>query len=294
MKKIVALVLSLVMVLGLATVAFAATTYTYENKALTVSVADGSTVDVSAQGDVVKTDAVVNTTTVNGVTTTTKVPAFYTFANVAGEYYYECDKSVADYLFAIKGVGSVYVMKTTAPIAAINTADVATAYTAPLKPTCDKVGSGLATYLVIDGKYYSTTVTNGAKYAFLNGNMVVCDNQAATAQTHQLALADAKTFDAATGLVTSIECSVCEKPVAVYTKAGSFDGKEYVDTQLAWTLGNTNGTYFYVKGAAAVAPSVDAGDKVESAETFDAGIAMYVGMSVMAAAGSAVVLKKKD
>ena len=35
-------------------------------------------------------------------------------------------------------------------------------------------------------------------------------------------------------------------------------------------------------------------DKVESAETFDAGIAMYVGMSVMAAAGSAVVLKKKD
>ena len=35
-------------------------------------------------------------------------------------------------------------------------------------------------------------------------------------------------------------------------------------------------------------------DKVQSAETFDAGIAMYVGMSVMAAAGSAVVLKKKD
>ena len=35
-------------------------------------------------------------------------------------------------------------------------------------------------------------------------------------------------------------------------------------------------------------------DKVTSADTFDAGIAMYVGMSVMAAAGSAVVLKKKD
>ena len=41
------------------------------------------------------------------------------------------------------------------------------------------------------------------------------------------------------------------------------------------------------------APTVD-GDKVESPKTFDAGIAMYVGMSVMAAAGSAVVLKKKD
>ena len=44
----------------------------------------------------------------------------------------------------------------------------------------------------------------------------------------------------------------------------------------------------------AFAAPTPAGDKVESAETFDAGIAMYVGMSIMAAAGSAVVLKKKD
>ena len=48
----------------------------------------------------------------------------------------------------------------------------------------------------------------------------------------------------------------------------------------------------YLLGGAS-APAVDT-EKVESAETFDAGIAMYVGMSVMAAAGSAVVLKKKD
>ena len=41
------------------------------------------------------------------------------------------------------------------------------------------------------------------------------------------------------------------------------------------------------------APAVD-GETVTSPKTFDAGIAMYVGMSVMAAAGSAVVLKKKD
>ena len=45
-------------------------------------------------------------------------------------------------------------------------------------------------------------------------------------------------------------------------------------------------------GSAVVTPSTD---KVTSAATFDAGIAMYVGMSVMAAAGSAVVIgKKKD
>ena len=60
---------------------------------------------------------------------------------------------------------------------------------------------------------------------------------------------------------------------------------------------NTHDAWFFVEPAAAsvggtvVTPDTD---KVESAETFDAGIAMYVGMSVMAAAGSAVVLKKKD
>ena len=43
-----------------------------------------------------------------------------------------------------------------------------------------------------------------------------------------------------------------------------------------------------------VGGSVSTETKVESAATFDAGIAMYVGMSVMAAAGSAVVLKKRE
>ena len=55
---------------------------------------------------------------------------------------------------------------------------------------------------------------------------------------------------------------------------------------------NVNGTECAYWTAAVAAP--EATDKVESAQTFDAGIAMYVGMSVMAAAGSAVVLKKKD
>ena len=46
-------------------------------------------------------------------------------------------------------------------------------------------------------------------------------------------------------------------------------------------------------GGTVVTPSTD--KTVTSADTFDAGIAMYVGMSVMAAAGSAVVIgKKKD
>ena len=52
--------------------------------------------------------------------------------------------------------------------------------------------------------------------------------------------------------------------------------------------------YTVVGGGAPVVAPADKDNTVESPKTFDAGIAMYVGMSVMAAAGSAVVLKKKD
>ena len=60
-----------------------------------------------------------------------------------------------------------------------------------------------------------------------------------------------------------------------------------------------NGVYTYIVqsasagGYAPVAPSTPE-KVVTSADTFDAGIALYVGMSVMAAAGSAVVLKKRE
>ena len=284
MKKIVALILALVMVMGLATVASAATTNTYENKAVTMVKADGSKVDVSTFGDITKYDAVKNTQTVNGVTTTTYAPAYYTFEN-GSMYYYECDKSVAKYMLTIKNVGTVYVLGFNATLDAFD-ATPASVYTAPEEATCGKVGADEDVYVVVDGKYYATEGVV-AKYALVNGNMVIYYDEPVDATAHQLAAADALTFDAKTGKITSVKCSVCKEAVAVYAKAGSFDGKTYVPAF------NDGTQYYYVAGAVASTPAVDT-DKVESAETFDAGIAMYVGMSVMAAAGSAVVLKKKD
>ena len=58
-----------------------------------------------------------------------------------------------------------------------------------------------------------------------------------------------------------------------------------------------NGVYTYIVQSASAggyAPSTTPEKVVTSADTFDAGIALYVGMSVMAAAGSAVVLKKRE
>ena len=86
------------------------------------------------------------------------------------------------------------------------------------------------------------------------------------------------------GKTTSIECTVCGlDAVQVANKLALPVGA----TQIAGTLSGV----WYWPSTPVVTPSTD---KVQSAETFDAGIAMYVGMSVMAAAGSAVVLKKKD
>ena len=287
MKKIVALVLSLVMVLGLATTAFAANTYTYANEDVKFVAADGRVSNIAAGGALTKTEAVKNTTTINGKTTTTFAPAYYTFANWAG-YYYECDKSVADWQLTIKGVGSVYVMESATEITPFD-ATPASIYTAPLLATCGKVGSGEDVYVIVDGKYYGTETAVDVQYALVNGNMVVYDKAAVeTAKPHTLAAAAAVTYDAKTGAITSVLCPDCKQTIAVYAKAGSFDGKEY---KPAFTVGNVQ--YYFVAGEVASAPVVDT-EKVESAETFDAGIAMYVGMSVMAAAGSAVVLKKKD
>ena len=105
--------------------------------------------------------------------------------------------------------------------------------------------------------------------------------------------------------VTKVYCDLCkneftfvEAPV-VSAAVAAFGAGNYFDLMAATNTQAAKAVYLAIdetSGAVADAPATapEAGDKVESAETFDAGIAMYVGMSVMAAAGSAVVLKKKD
>jgi len=97
----------------------------------------------------------------------------------------------------------------------------------------------------------------------------------------------AYTFDKAYKIV-GVKCAECGTAAVIYPNFASVPKADKADAV------EINGDEYYVwlAGPGAV---VDTETKVESAETFDAGIAMYVGMSVMAAAGSAVVIgKKKD
>ena len=117
-------------------------------------------------------------------------------------------------------------------------------------------------------------VETSTDYLMVGGKMV----PVAFVTNHKVA--HTPVYEIKNGKVLSIECGACglkavEAPNALSVPKGitAFDGNWY------WPVAGVS------------TPSTD---KVQSAETFDAGIAMYVGMSVMAAAGSVVVLKKKD
>ena len=90
------------------------------------------------------------------------------------------------------------------------------------------------------------------------------------------------------GVITAIECKECGMDAV---KAANFMS---IPKNAQNVYDNVAQTYWYFPSSVAAGAVVDTETKVESAETFDAGIAMYVGMSVMAAAGSMVVLKKRE
>ena len=278
MKKIVALVLSLVMVLGLATVAMADTTtttlkYTDGYKLYTMTGTDDLN---TLKSDYTKSVTGNVTTTVGDKTTVKYTATTYT---VDGNVLTEVDATVAKYKLVKDNAIVAYLTDA----GAVSTEAVVTKAVTTVKAekaTCgDYVGDGEAVVFVIDGKAYEST---GANWAVYNGKFVNYGN-VVTPVAHKYA---ANTYSAADASIATVKCTVCKNVYNTLTA-------KQVATMLpaAYTYDAT--LQVYVATGATVAADADT-DKVESAETFDAGIAMYVGMSVMAAAGSAVVLKKKD
>ena len=274
MKKIVALVLSLVMVLGLATTAMAADVVTA--KAFK-STADG----VLVVGDETATFAAAVAPVLNadGKQTNTANVAYYNF--VGSDCVVVDSLAAADFVLYSDAAGKNVMMYLKKAVVAY--AGSGTAYT-NFGKACGQVN-----YAAEAGKTYYTSNALGSTGIYVadvkgtmalmvGGQMVTVSGPVADTTFAEKHAAVPTVKD---GKVTGYTCAAC--------KAVAVEAPNFMSIPKGASQDGLAGNWYWT--AAVEAPATD---KVESAQTFDAGIAMYVGMSVMAAAGSAVVLKKKD
>ena len=257
MKKIVALALCLIMALSLATVAFAATTYT---------------LDTATGDELVVKDA-------------------------AGYVTRYVDKTTGDVYVTVDGGTKKIFINATDSLITVNAAADANNYgkytvtaekvkvPAAADRKCGDVTDG--DLYVAGGVYYKKVdyTAGDTKMVWLNvDGVVVC------AHTHTLAEADVEKHVIAPvygddGKVAGFTCTECDAKLS-YTKvlADALKAGVIYDTVTA------GATDYYVMYAAA---GTTAAAGVTSAKTFDAGVALYAGMALMSVAGSAVVIGKK-
>ena len=301
MKKIVALVLSLVMVLGLATTAFGAVEAAKEYDDLYVV----ETSSTDPADDAVQTDldwykevavkynkdgervenalgelAGKQAYFTDGTTYYLQVPALAAATHVA--YIDEDCEKVKFYLLAMPAEAALMYSDA---VAFTNIGDDCGEY---------DLETMLGDDFDADAKYYAV---KGIDYNYVVVAVDDVDDTEAVVKVGttfvnvavigdvEAALVEHKAvIESEDGDIVKVYCSACDALAAKAPNMMSVPEK-------AVLVEGTGAEIWYWTSAVA-AP--EASDKVESAETFDAGIAMYVGMSVMAAAGSAVVLKKKD
>ncbi len=280
MKKIVALALSLVMVMGLATTAFAATAGSDLTEALGTEAA-GYTVEVKAAAPAVESAKMFATYQLYFTNKETKA------VTVAGPYTELASADGAQVTF-VDGK----VIRYFAEVATYDVAVKAVKVEAQKNPTCGKIFAEKDTTYYVDDKgvYYAT----GTDVVGNVGGKALGLEAVGTLAT----LMTPHTFDwdvaSVTGeqAISKVFCTECKKSFSF------IDTNDEAEAVAKFGAGNYMPAFAGIEGtvyvAIAGASAGTTGETVESAKTFDAGIAMYVGMSVMAAAGSAVVLKKKD
>ena len=295
MKKIIATVLAMVMALALCTTAFAATTKTeVDSKDYTLKAykTNADQIITSDKISIVKRDA--EKTTVGSETTTKYFADTYTLTFKANEEtatatedtFYACDASIAEYKL-VKG-GAIVAYLTTADV---NGADgntgiekIVDKYVAEKDDDDKTCGDYNNDIYMIGGKAY--VANTGSNYAMLNGKAVVYGGEATDKVPHDFSVAKNVAFDTK-GNPVSVTCDKCKKTFKVVesTKVPS----DYAgDIQSTTNNAKLDG-YVVLLGTTTTSTG---STTTTSPKTFDAGIAMYVGMALTSVAGSAVVIGK--
>ena len=287
MKKIIATVLAMVMALALCTTAFAAeTTTTIKKDGYSVANKDNSVITTVA-ADFTKTTKDNKVVTDSTGTTTTVYPACY---KIDGQEYYVVDAAVAtyklikdnavvEYLTTVDLKNGVSAVVSSAVAGKASADDLACGDYATKDATTGKE-TPVDVY-VVDGKAY-VQATSGTP-ALLNGKVVFYGAEA-TAKDHVFDKKNTTTDNK--GKIVSITCDSCKKSFTVVES-----GK--VPANYAGKIDSTTlAGYVILLGSTTTTPAGSTGTTT-SPKTFDAGIAMYVGMALTSVAGSAVVIGKK-
>ena len=297
MKKIIATVLAMVMALALCTTAFAATVgytgYDSTGKKYEYSGTDYKFNITFVDGDYDKTNHAMTGADVNSVDHYDVVVANDSSATVAGTYI-KADKSDYDLKLTADGKTDLYLSK----VDSANYVATATKYT-NIGKNCGQLDVGKS------GTYYEAVYyVNGEKVteyykAEESGsyNLLVDDKLVAVSSTN---LFDKKvghewkaaTYDADDN-ATTYKCKDCGTVATVYkTKDAAAASGAAVYAQ-GTDLGLTTSKWLAWTDGSTVTPGTKDDNKGTSPKTFDAGIAMYVGMALTSVAGSAVVIGKK-
>ena len=283
MKKIIATVLAMVMALALCTVAFADTTTTYEkvytNDGKEIALQEETAVtivsilakkDVSVKGYTITFTAADSDKSLNDVSC------------VAG--------TAADYDLKVTKDGKAPLYLTKAPNATLKYNSTGKVYT-NIGDKCEQLDvtdTSLTYYVVTDedtdtNTYYvaeagaGTNLLVDGKLVAVRQLMVGNVAQGLTKHTWKVASYDKD------DKVATYKCKECGTVATVYktVEAAEAAGATMTDTKDGYVIGWVNGK------------TETKTDSTTSPKTFDAGIAMYVGMALTSVAGSAVVIGKK-
>ena len=293
MKKIIATVLAMVMALALCTTAFAITygdLYEFKANAWTKVDMTGKTITYTSPYETKQNDKFVSGTI-----------GYYTISDGTNHLYLvEVGANSANYRLTVDGkqvnldkVDSIstitYTLKGTEVSYGGTVIKCGDVY--PTSSFVDSTGKALPLYVDEDGDYYKAG--SSSTYMLVGGKVIsvvsAIENTDFTYIRHAWEIVDSN--KAADGTVTgTAKCTRCGQVATLTSKKGDIPTAAYSE-QLPSPVFSKTVWVYWTDGT--TTPTTPSTGNTTSPKTFDAGIAMYVGMALTSVAGSAVVIGKK-